>query len=62
MNKILRYISLITFIFSLNIFSTAYGSDGFDHWLDNFKKKAIDNGISTKTVNQVMDNAKFYLK
>ena len=62
MNKILRYISLITFIFSLNIFSIAYGSDGFDHWLDNFKKKAIDNGISTKTVNQVMDNAKFLPK
>ena len=62
MNKILRYISLITFIFSLNIFSIAYGSDGFDHWLDNFKKKAIDTGISTKTVNQVMDNAKFLPK
>ena len=62
MNKILRYISLITFIFSLNIFSIAYGSDGFDHWLDNFKKKAIDTGISTKTVNQVMGNAKFLPK
>ena len=62
MNKTIRIIGLLSFIFSINNFSFANTSSEFTSWLDNFKTTAVNNGISKKTVESVMNNAKFLPK
>ena len=37
-------------------------NENFGSWLKNFKKVAIKKGISTETVNNVMNGAKFLPK
>ncbi len=62
MNKTIYITVLLTFIFSINIFSTAHANYDFDMWLKGFKKNAINSGISKKTVDVAMKNAKFLPK
>ena len=49
----------ILFIF---MFTNLHANPDFNTWLTGFKKVAIKKGISEKTVNEVMDNAKFLSK
>ena len=62
MNKTIRIIGLLSFIFLINNFSFANTSSEFTSWLNNFKTTAVNNGISKKTVESVMNNAKFLPK
>ena len=60
--KMLKLFSLITILnifFSVNLYAKNHN---FNAWLDNFKIKAINSGISKKVVNDVMSNAKFLPK
>ena len=52
-------------ILALHIFfyNFAYATQqGFDTWLNNFKVKAINNGISKEVVDDVMSGARFLPK
>ena len=51
----------IIFIFIANS-QNLYSSENFNSWLVNFKKDAIKKGVSEKTVNEVMNKAKFLPK
>tara|TARA_B100001123_G_scaffold32673_1_gene34214 strand:+ start:82 stop:1089 length:1008 start_codon:yes stop_codon:yes gene_type:complete len=62
MNKTIRIIGLLTFIFFINSFSLAYTPEDFDLWLKDFKKSAVKKGISKKTVDSAMKNTKFLPK
>jgi membrane-bound lytic murein transglycosylase B len=62
MNKTIHIIRLIAFIFLINNFPLAYAAEDFNFWLKNFKKSAINKGISKKTVDSAMNNAKFLPK
>ncbi len=62
MNKLIRIIGFISFIFFINSFSFVYASDEFNLWLKNFKKSAVKKGISHETVNDAMRNARFLPK
>tara|TARA_Y100000590_G_scaffold153348_1_gene176072 strand:- start:8362 stop:9369 length:1008 start_codon:yes stop_codon:yes gene_type:complete len=62
MNKTIHIVGLLTFIFLINNFSLAYEAEDFDLWLSNFKKNAVNKGISKKTVDSAMSNAKFLPK
>ncbi len=62
MNKTIRIVVILTFIFFANNFSLANTPNDFNLWLNNFKKEAINKGISKKTVNSAMKNAKFLPK
>ena len=62
MNKTIRIIGLLTFIFFINSFSLAYTPEDFDLWLKDFKKSAVENGISKKTVDSAMKDTKFLPK
>ena len=62
MNKRLHILALLSFIFFINNFSYANTSNDFDLWLVDFKKKAVNQGISKKTVDSAMKNAKFLSK
>ena len=60
--KMLKLFSLITILnifFSVNLYAKNHN---FNAWLDDFKIKAINSGISKKVVNDVMSNAKFLPK
>ncbi len=55
---------IILFLF-LNIFFSSKlnaSNNNFSLWIQDFKKKAVANGISKKVVNDLMDNAKFLPK
>ena len=55
----------ITFFFLGLLILTApnlNASDDFSLWLNSFKKKAVNSGISQNTVNEVMNGAKFLPK
>ena len=62
MNKKISIIGLLTFIFLFNNFSSVYALSDFNLWLENFKKEAINKGISKKTVDETMKDAKFLPK
>ena len=62
MNKTIRIIGLLTFIFLINSFSLAYTPEDFDLWLKDFKKSAVKKGISKKTVDSAMKDTKFLPK
>ena len=53
--KIIKYLILLFF---LNI-NSSYANIDFDVWLEEFSSKAIEEGISKNTVNNVLKNAKF---
>ena len=53
--KIIKY-SIIVFFF---IFNVSNANEEFNFWLDEFSAKAIRQGISQKTVNDVLKKAKF---
>ena len=48
-------------IFAINT-QNLYPSENFNSWLKNFKNNAIKKGISKKTVEEVMSDAKFLPK
>ncbi len=52
---------IISFIFTIYLFfsNNLFASNNFNVWLNQFSKHAINNGISEKTVNGVLKNAKF---
>ena len=58
MKKIVTFFVIIFVIFAQNL----YASEDFNSWLENFKKTAVKKGISKKTVDGVMSDAKFLPK
>ncbi len=62
MNKTINILGFFTFIFFIKVFSTAYANEDFNLWLQDFKKSAIKKGISKKTVDETMKDAKFLSK
>ena len=58
MLKIIIFSILINFL----IFLDAYANTDFNLWLNNFKTKAVNSGISEKLVNEIMSEAKFLPK
>tara|TARA_B100000214_G_C23928086_1_gene609373 strand:- start:307 stop:1314 length:1008 start_codon:yes stop_codon:yes gene_type:complete len=62
MNKTIPITIIVTFIFLINNFLSANTPEDFDLWLSDFKKTAVKKGISKKTVNSAMKNAKFLPK
>ncbi len=48
-------INIIFFLFSFKFLSAS----DFENWKIDFKKKALDQGISIKTLNRVIDNSRF---
>ena len=58
--KTIKFFFIIIFI---SLISTNYfHSSNFSDWVNNFKKKAINNGISSQTVKSIMDKAIFLPK
>ena len=55
-------ISSIFLIFLLFCHTAVAASSKFDEWLNEFKTKAIDDGISKKVVNDLMSNARYLPK
>ena len=53
----MRFLSLILFIF-LNLTSNSYSNADFNNWLINYKKYAVNQGISKKTVDQAFQNTR----
>jgi len=53
----MRFLSLILFIF-LNLTSNSYSNDDFNNWLINYKKYAVNQGISKKTVDDAFQNTR----
>ena len=62
MNKTIRIIALLTFIFLLNNISFLKADDNFNLWLNNFKKQQLKEGISKKTVDIALISVKFLPK
>ena len=58
MLKIIIFSILINFLIFLN----AYANTDFNLWLNDFKTKAVNSGISEKLVNEIMSEAKFLPK
>tara|TARA_Y100000768_G_C23876161_1_gene632904 strand:+ start:74 stop:1072 length:999 start_codon:yes stop_codon:yes gene_type:complete len=59
MSKIITLSCFLNIILTFNIYSKEIS---FNDWINNFKTKAINSGISQEVVNDVMDNAKFLPK
>ena len=57
--KIIKFFLLIYLLF---IQSIVLADNNFNEWILDFKKKALSEGISTKTVNNIMDKAIFLPK
>ncbi len=58
--KIIKFIFFIFFLFESSfLIADEYT---FNEWLKNFNKKAIDEGITQKTIDSVMANAKYLPK
>ncbi len=59
-----KFFKTLLFILIVTIFAKASYSNipEFDLWLQNFKKTALEKGISKNTINLVMSNAKFLPK
>ena len=58
--KIIKFFSIF-FLIVIQQFSYVEAND-FNDWVVDFKKRALDEGISSKTVNSVMDKAIFLPK
>jgi membrane-bound lytic murein transglycosylase B len=59
MSKIITLSCFLNIILTFNIYSKEIS---FNDWINNFKTKAVNSGISQQVVNEVMDNAKFLPK
>ena len=59
MPKILSIILILNFLF---IYPSISKENTFENWLNDFKKTAIESGISKEVVNDVMSSAKFLPK
>ena len=55
--KKIKYIIVITFFILKS--SYVYSDDNFDVWKINFKKYALKQGISTQTLNRIIDKSIF---
>ena len=55
--KIIKFLSFVVFFTVLN-FNKIYASD-FENWKIEFKKYALEQGISQKTLTKVIDNSRF---
>ena len=53
----MRFLSSILFIF-LYLTSNSYSNDDFNKWLINYKKYAVNQGISKKTVDEAFQNTR----
>ena len=62
MLKNLITINSLLFLIVLSSSSLSANNLEFNLWIDNFKKKAINSGISKNVVDDVMSNAKFLPK
>ena len=58
--KIIKFVFIFLFFFKSNYLYAS--NDNFIVWLKNFKIHALKNGISQKTIDKVMINAKFLPK
>ena len=58
--KIIKFFSILLFLFLQQI--SHLEANDFKKWVDVFKKRALDQNISPKTVNRVMDKAIFLPK
>ena len=58
----MKKISIFLLFIFLNFTQGLYANENFQAWLKDFKKTAIKKGISKKTVNLVMDDAKYLPK
>jgi len=58
--KIIKFFSILLFLFLQQI--SHLEANDFKKWVDDFKKRALDQKISPKTVNRVMDKAIFLPK
>ena len=54
--KIIKFIFAINLIF-FNILEVY--ADNFNEWKNSFKEYALTQGISSKTLNELIDNSKF---
>ena len=61
-NKMSKFIILFLFLNILFNSNLNASNHNFDLWIQDFKKRAIADGISYKVVNELMDNAKFLPK
>ena len=57
----LRFLTVVFFVCSFYP-SNLQATNDFDSWLENFKKQAIESGISKKVVEEVMQDARFLPK
>jgi membrane-bound lytic murein transglycosylase B len=59
-----KMFKIIIFSFFINLIASSYAfaENDFNLWLENFKIKAINSGISESVVNQTMADAKFLPK
>ncbi len=60
--KMSKIFTLILFLNFFLISNASSNSHSFNLWLENFKKQAIESGISEKVVNDVMNDARFLPK
>ena len=60
--KMSKIFTLILFLNFFLISNANSNSHSFELWLKNFKKQAIESGISVKVVNDVMNDARFLPK
>tara|TARA_Y100001970_G_scaffold47381_1_gene59905 strand:- start:9065 stop:10057 length:993 start_codon:yes stop_codon:yes gene_type:complete len=58
----MKKISIFFLIIFISNSNNVLASETFDLWLDSFKKKAIDEGISKSTVNATLNSARFLPK
>ena len=59
MSKFIILFLFLNILFNSNLNASNHN---FSLWIQNFKKEAVANGISSKVVNELMDNAKFLPK
>ena len=55
---------IIIFSIFVNLFVTisVFANDNFYLWMEDFKIKAINSGVSKKVVNEIMSDAKYLPK
>ena len=58
--KIIKFFSIFLFLIFQQISNVE--ADDFKQWVEDFKERALDQNISPKTVNSVMDKAIFLPK
>ena len=59
MTNIFKFIFLISLLYNSSLFAN---NPEFNSWLEIFKERAKQNGISDETINKTLHNAKFLPK